>query len=120
MWLSSEINTVLIGAVLAIISAATPMAVAWFRKQTKRLNEQAEENRAILEENTKLTQQIQKQTDGLTKKMTEIASVVGFHKGQTQGREEGAGNKPYEALTNLEEEIARIMQKDYTKSGPIR
>lgn len=119
-WMSSEVNTVLISSLLAIIGAGVPLIIAWLRAKTKQLNEialqtkqMADANHELLAKNTQISKNIERQTDGINKKMVKIAEIVAFTKGRIKGRAEGESDEPYEELERLENQLKSIGDIDF-------
>lgn len=120
-WVTPELNAILVSGIIAIIGAAIPLAIAWLRAKTKQLNEialqtkqMADANHALLEKNTEISRNIERQTDGINKKMVKIAEIVAFTKGRIKGRAEGESNEPYEELERLENQLKNIGDLDFT------
>lgn len=112
-WGSPELNAILISTLLTIIGAATPVIVAWFRLQTRKLDEMARANKELLEKNTEISRSIERQTDGINKKMLAIAEVVAFTKGRIKEKRITAGIDPDEDLYSLEKEFSSVSDDDF-------
>lgn len=126
-WTASELNTAILSGIIAIIGAGVPFIIAWLRAKTKQLNEialqtkhQADLNSEVLAQNTQMVKNIERQTDGLTKKMVKIAEIVAFTKGRIKGRTEGESDEPYEELERLENSLKSIGDSDFAAQGKPR
>lgn len=83
---------------ISILFAATPFVVAWFRARTNMLErlsndikQTSEVNTQLLEKNTKLTESIERHSNGMSEKIAAIAATNAFAAGRISGkRSEGA------------------------------
>lgn len=119
-FITPELNAIVISTVITLIIAGGAYLRAWLAAKTKQLSEiatetkkMAEINNVLLTENTQIARNIEKQTDGLNQKMAKIAAAAAFTRGRVQGRTEGESSDPYEDLYKLEEEVSKIIDKDY-------